>query len=210
MVYARTVGDKTIHLGVSGWLWNRSLIMQDDETDTMWSHLLGEAMKGELKGRKLRAVPSDMVTWHAWLAAHPRTTVLNLPRTSRAYTRQVYRTPGRFVFGWQHRGRAHHCSFATLMKTPVLNLEPDLVLAFDRQGTAARLYRRRAGKQVLTFEARPDGRLRDRETGTLWKAATGEAVEGPLKGARLAARVGIVSFARTWRTFHPDSREIRR
>ena len=44
------VKDRKLTLCVSGKLWNRSLIMMDKETDSLWSHLLGEAMAGPLEG----------------------------------------------------------------------------------------------------------------------------------------------------------------
>ena len=68
-------------------LWNRSLIMQDLETKSLWSHLLGQAMSGQIKGAQLQQLPGDMVTWEAWRREHPDTTVLNMSRTHRAYTK---------------------------------------------------------------------------------------------------------------------------
>jgi hypothetical protein len=70
-VYDRTVNEKLLTLCVSGQLWNRSLVMLDIETRSLWSHILGEAMAGELKGQLLKPIPSDMVTWAAWKRDHP-------------------------------------------------------------------------------------------------------------------------------------------
>ena len=61
-MYDRQVKDQEVTLTVSGKLWNRSLVMQDTETKSLWSHILGEAMDGELKGVVLKSLPSDMVT----------------------------------------------------------------------------------------------------------------------------------------------------
>ena len=49
-MYARTVEERELTLQVSGMLWQRSLVMRDLETGTLWSHLMGKAMEGELKG----------------------------------------------------------------------------------------------------------------------------------------------------------------
>ena len=35
-------------LVVSGMLWNRNLVMLDLETESLWSHILGEAKAGVL------------------------------------------------------------------------------------------------------------------------------------------------------------------
>ena len=48
-MYARKTKERTLTFGVSGMLWNRSLVMYDRETKSLWSHMLGEAMQGRLK-----------------------------------------------------------------------------------------------------------------------------------------------------------------
>lgn len=87
MVYARSIGDTTLTLLVSGKLWRNSLIMQDEETGTLWSHVSGRAMDGPLAGRQLPSVPSVQTTWSAWKAAHPETRVL---KKSEAITSSRY------------------------------------------------------------------------------------------------------------------------
>jgi len=75
-VYARQVGDRTLTFIVSGKLWRNSMIMQDRETNSLWSHVTGECMEGELKGTKLEMIPMVQTTWAKWVAAHPETRVL--------------------------------------------------------------------------------------------------------------------------------------
>jgi hypothetical protein len=41
-------------------------MMQDAETGSLWSHIRGEAMQGELKGTKLVPLSTELVTWEAW------------------------------------------------------------------------------------------------------------------------------------------------
>ena len=62
MVYARRVGDRTLTFIVSGKLWRDSLIMIDRETETLWSHVTGEAIHGELKGKRLESMPVAYTT----------------------------------------------------------------------------------------------------------------------------------------------------
>lgn len=193
-------------------LWNRSLVMMDKETQSLWSHILGEAMGGKLKGSRLEAIPADMVTWKAWKQKYPKTTVLNLRRTHRNYTRGFYRAPDRFVVGLVLNGLPYHCSFSTLEKDPLLNIaigKEKLLLSYDPKSTSARLFARQLGEKTLTFEVQKDGAIRDKETGSLWDRTTGTAVSGAMKGKQLEARVGIVSYRRAWQVFHPKSREIK-
>jgi len=76
VVYARRVGDRTLTFIVSGKLWRDSLIMMDRETETLWSHVTGEAIRGELKGARLESMPVAYTTWGKWKAEHPDTLVL--------------------------------------------------------------------------------------------------------------------------------------
>jgi hypothetical protein len=188
--------------------------MMDVETESLWSHLLGEAMAGPLRGERLEAIPADMATWKAWRRSHPKTTVLDLPPTTRMYTRAFYGSGGsreKFVVGFQGQHAMHHCEFGTLRRTPVVNVDADglpLVIAFEPESTSLRLYLRRAGDRVLTLEAAGLERLRDRETGSMWDRSSGLAVAGTLRGEQLQPHVGIVSFRRAWLAFHPDSQEV--
>ena len=56
---------------------------------------------------------------------------------------------------------------------------------------------------MLEFALR-DGTIVDRQTGSLWNLL-GQAVAGPLAGARLQPAAGGVHFAFAWLAFNPDS-----
>jgi hypothetical protein len=57
-VHVRTIGKKTLTFTVSGKLWRNSLIMEDKETGSLWSHITGEALEGAMKGQHLKTIPS--------------------------------------------------------------------------------------------------------------------------------------------------------
>jgi hypothetical protein len=211
VVYTRNVASRELTFAVSGMLWNRSLVMIDKQTRSLWSHLLGEAMQGELEGTQLEALPAEMVTWKAWRREHPETTVLNLPRTSRNYVREFYRRPQEFVFGWIHNGQPYHAGFDVLMKNPLVQTDHDaglLLLTFDPESTAAHVFSRVVDGRPLDFVDAGEGRMKDMQTQSLWNRATGVAESGPLNEMRLEQRVGIVSFKRAWNGFHPESRPV--
>lgn len=195
---------------VSGQLWNRSLVMMDQETKSLWSHILGKCMEGKLKDTELEVLPSDMLTWEAWKKEHPETTVLNLKRTARVFNGDFYKQPERFVIGFSGAFGLRHVSFATLKKTPLMNADArglKLLVLADAESTSVRIFERNAGEQTLTFESAGD-QLRDRETKSLWDRRSGTAVEGKLKGTKLEPLAGIISFTRAWKTFHPDSKPL--
>ena len=76
MVHARKVGDRSLTFIVSGKLWRNSMIMQDRETGSLWSHITGECLEGELEGTVLEMLPVVQTTWKEWVTAHPETKVL--------------------------------------------------------------------------------------------------------------------------------------
>ena len=211
-MYAATVEDDSekkqrLTFVVSGQLWNRSLVMMDQETKSLWSHILGKCMDGKLKDTDLEVLPSDMLTWAAWKMEHPQSTVLNLKRTARVFNGDFYKQPERFVVGLSGAFGLRHVSFATLKKTPLMNADArglKLLVLADAESTSVRIFERKVGEQTLTFEPAGD-QLRDRETKSLWDRRSGTAVEGELKGRKLEPQAGIISFTRAWKTFHPNS-----
>lgn len=192
-------------------LWQRSLVMQDQETGSLWSHILGEAMQGPLAGATLEAIPSSMTTWGAWKRTHPKTTVLNLSRTVQAYTKDFYQRPEAFLFGIVLDGQPRAYGLAVLQQHPVVQDEiadTPVLVWFDPASVSAQMYRRQLGDQVLTFRA-SGGRLEDEQTGSTWDGRTGRAIAGPAKGKRLEALPVIMSFRKAWKVFHPDSTDWR-
>lgn len=45
--------------------------------------------------------------------------------------------------------------------------------------------------------------MRDQESGSLWNGLTGEALEGPRKGVRLAQVPATTAFWLGWKDYHP-------
>ncbi|TMH61822.1 MAG: DUF3179 domain-containing protein [Betaproteobacteria bacterium] len=72
---------------------------------------------------------------------------------------------------------------------------------------AATAFQRRLEGRVLEFELR-DGRYIDAQTGSEWNLL-GEALNGPLKGRRLAQLESGVHFAFAWLAFNPQSEIVR-
>lgn len=188
-------------------LWQRSLVMMDLETRSLWSHLLGRAMRGALQGEELEMLPSLMTDWKTWQAEHPDTTVLNLSRTSREYRREFYRDPSQFVLGLADGGATRAWPFDQLVRQPVLNDQigrTPVLVVFLKESATAMAYDRRLDDRTLTF-TNDGAKLLDLETKTQWDPASGKAVAGPLVGNLLAQQIGVVSYLRAWRDFHPES-----
>jgi len=97
VVYARRVDGRDLTFIVSGMLWRDSLVMMDRETETLWSHVTGEALRGPLAGKRLEAIPVVQTTWDRWRTAHPGTSVLVKDEPVRGSVYERYHTdPARF------------------------------------------------------------------------------------------------------------------
>ena len=200
---------KKLTFAVSGKLWNRSLVMVDSETGSLWSHLLGKAMEGEMEGTVLETLPSTMVDWKTWKADHPETTVLALSRTSGDFIKEFHEDANRFVLGLRTLTEAKSYSFSVLQKQPVVNDEFDgepVVIVFRPERAGGRAFVRKAGEQTLRFEAADDGTaIKDVETGSIWNPETGACESGRLKGKQLEEIPAVVSFRKAWNVFYPES-----
>ena len=188
-------------------LWRRSLVMYDKETDTLWSHILGEAMSGELKGAQLKQIPSVMTTWGEWKTEHPDGSVAMLKPTSRRFDTKHFRSLDDFVLGIAEGGDAAAWSFDKLAKNPIRHdswQKKPVVIFYDKQSYTPRMYQRTVDGKQLSFRIE-GGRLQDVETRSTWSLMTGRATAGPLKGKHLVAMPAIVSFKRAWQAFHADS-----
>ena len=53
------------------------LTMIDRQTDTVWTHLEGKAIRGPLAGKRMATIIAPHVTWAEWKTAHPTTVVLS-------------------------------------------------------------------------------------------------------------------------------------
>src|SRR5215469_2149013 len=59
--------------------------MFDRETNTLWSHLTGEAIEGPLKGRMLEIIISDRSTWGVWRQRYPSAQIMRTDTTDDPY-----------------------------------------------------------------------------------------------------------------------------
>ncbi len=76
-VWERDVDGQVLDFGVSGLLYNSSLVMYDRQTETLWSHLIGRGLYGVQTDRQLVSRPSAIVSWADWLDEHPDGLVLS-------------------------------------------------------------------------------------------------------------------------------------
>ncbi len=211
--------------GVSGKLIRNVLVMYDRQTGSLWSQLLGEAVRGDLQGTRLEFLPSWMTTWEDWKSRHPETLALRkgysgnydpydsyyasrqtgvigeTVRDNRLYVKE-------FVIGVEEQGEAVAFPFSVLNEEPVVNYElsgRSLVVVFNTETGTAVVFDRHIGTQKLTFAPADGLQIVDQETGTVWDGLTGMAVQGDLAGSSLERVKSTAVFWFGWKDWFPDT-----
>lgn len=180
--------------------------MIDEETETLWSHLLGEAMDGPLVGEVLDIVPTIVTDWETWRRHYPDSSLAMMARSTTRYRRDFHTEDGGLLLGLVEKGKARAWSFGDLYDHSVINDEFGgrfILVVFGRRAGTAALYDRTLDGQVLEFERR-NGRVTDLQTGSEWDAISGVGLTGPLVGKKLDRLSGILSDAAVWSLYHFD------
>ncbi|MBI2081746.1 MAG: DUF3179 domain-containing protein [candidate division NC10 bacterium] len=172
-------------------------------------------------------------TWEQWRRLHPGTLVLSkrgrlggLEGTHDVYedyfrseTRLgIFSTrnpdaslPGKeFVLGVSAGAARSAYPFRHLSVQPLVNdrvgAEP-VVVVFAKGSATATAFSRRLGNRTLEFRelraAGEDLQMTDAQTGSTWRALTGVAVAGKLKGERLGPVPATMAFWFAWRQIYP-------
>tara|TARA_B110000438_G_C15808338_1_gene648473 strand:+ start:2265 stop:2909 length:645 start_codon:yes stop_codon:yes gene_type:complete len=196
--------DKRLVFQVSGKLWQRSLVMRDLQTGSLWSHILGEAMGGPLKGTTLKPIPSVITSWGEWKKKHPKTTVLNLDLSAKGYDTKVWEDRKRFVLGIEIDGKTKAWTYSFLGENPV-QVETfagkELLIVFLKESSTAFSFE--TGGTIKSGKLDQGEFVSDE--GTRWNLWTAKAMEGPQKGTSLTRVYALPSYRRAWHDFHPDS-----
>ncbi len=91
IVFDRRVDGTVYEFGTSGLLRNSDLVMYDRQTDSLWQQLNGEGVVGKHAGRRLKFLPSSVVSFSEFKHAYPDGKVLSRNTGyARAYGRNPY------------------------------------------------------------------------------------------------------------------------
>ncbi|MBI5499088.1 MAG: DUF3179 domain-containing protein [Deltaproteobacteria bacterium] len=218
--------------GNSGGVYEGDDVVYDRATGSLFSPMLLRAIRGPRLGDALRPLPLSRLTWAAWRALEPGTTVLSV-RTGHpeldysAYAYDWYEADDRRmlepvrrvdlrlpykerVAGVVRDGTARAYPVSRLPRRgTVADKVGDLPVLIVHDAGAGLLaaYARTAGDLVLEFAPAPDGpggalRLRDAQTGSVWDTL-GRAIAGPLAGSALAPVAPYGCYWFAWAAFHP-------
>lgn len=204
------------------------MVMEDRETHTKWSHVLGLGLIGKLKGVQLESLPAVQTTWQAWRDDHPATLLLKKegPVTSSHY--QSYfdnpkktglfrsrwltgRLPGKeLVYGVSLDGDAVAVTGAAISKrkiVPVRVGNTDIVVVTGGDG-GIRAYQVDAGGKPIQLKPGIKNGLAIDDHGGIWNLDTGRSVSGPDRGAVLKPVQLHVAYWFAWSSFFPNTRVV--
>ena len=181
-MYARLIDGIEYRFGVSGKLYRNGLIMYDDVTGSLWSHVAGRAVVGDLAGTELELMSAIHTDWATWKGLHPDTLVIAKSKSSyrqdasgrdpyEGYYRdqsagvlgranQDERLPVKqHVLGLRIGDQAKAYPFSALNDEPVVNDEfagTPVAVFFHRWSAAGAVFDRRLDDRTLTFRLTDD------------------------------------------------------
>ncbi len=92
IVYNAKVNGFDLKFGVSGLLRNSDLVMYDQLTESFWQQFTGEAIVGEMLGKKLQVLPSQIISFQEFKKNYPYGIILsNKTGYNRPYGKNPYR-----------------------------------------------------------------------------------------------------------------------
>ena len=226
-MYDRNVtDDQTLTFGVSGMLYRNGLIMYDHQTESLWSHIMGQAIAGDFDGTQLELIAALQTDWASWKEQHPDTVVINPEFFGRDGYEGYYSRPdagvlGRatrpdvaidakeFVIGVRLGGEVKAYPFRVLNQQPVVNDtvgQVPVAVFFDKGSAAGAVFSPQLDDgTLLSFE--PGETLEvaiDTQTKSEWDIFTGTATSGPLKGTQLTQIPITYAFWFGWADYHPE------
>jgi Protein of unknown function (DUF3179) len=227
-VWERTIDGRILTFRLFG-INNQNFIMRDQETGSWWQQVTGLAIHGPLKGRRLKGVVHDEISFAIWRAEQPRGRVLRpVPRAKDDYedwnwekqmkkVRTVIQRgkddplePRAVVVGIERNGSARAYPFPKLgAQNPIVDrLGGDpiaIVLGDDRK--SFRVFRAVVGGEPVSLlrkaGVRPV-RLIDAETGSEWDFS-GRAIAGPRQGQQLEKLFALKEYWFDWKIYHPNT-----
>ena len=215
MVYAGQIGERDVHLGVSGRLMDNNLLMWDEETNSLWSQILGEALYGPSKGQVLDMLPAIFVGLGTWKRMHPDSLVLNMSTvqqtvwyfTNDDLARGRASRPGSDLgIGLRHGDDTLAVPMRLLHSKRLVQVEVDgipLAVVWHPGEKAALVYRR--DPQGKAIDLKLDGDNLSSGDAS-YNAHTGKARGNHQPLLRFPY---VPSYLSAWRTYYPRGRVLR-
>ncbi len=221
---------QVLHFSLAG-INNQNFIMRDKETGTWWQQVSGKAIHGPLKGRQLKRVFHDELSFVLWKGEKPEGRVLRPDERLAAgnkYESADWETkvgkmrvvegvdvdkrlaPRTLVLGLEVGDKSIAYPLAALQKqSPIMDVigSTPIMLLLGEDKRSVRAFERIVDGRRLEFFQKTEGseiQLMDAETGSTWNFE-GKATSGPLAGKQLKKIFVLEDYWFDWRLYHPDT-----
>jgi hypothetical protein len=227
-VWETTVDGRVLHFHLAG-INNQNFIMKDEETGSWWQQVTGEAIFGPLKGKHLKPVFLDELTFGDWKREEPQGRVLRPDERIAAsgkyapadWEDRMLRVPvatqvkateldqRELVLGITIDDASAAYPVAALQKqNPIIDKlgGTPLVIVLNEDGKSIRAFKRTVAGQEREFFLKPNSsplRLID-DKGTEWDF-TGTALNGTLTGKQLSRIAVLKDYWFDWKTYNPET-----
>jgi hypothetical protein len=229
-VWESTVDGRVLHFHLAG-INNQNFIMRDEETGTWWQQVSGKAILGPLKGRQLKEVFHDELSFALWKREQAKGRVLKPDARIAAaneyeaadWEMRVGRmrvvagtdvdqrlAPRTLVIGITAGGKSVAYPFSALEKqSPIVDTVgtvPIVIVLGDDKRSVRAFDRTVDGRRLEFFQSveKTPAQLVDSESGSTWNFE-GKAVAGPLAGRQLQQVSVLEDYWFDWRIYHPDT-----
>ena len=229
-MWETTVDGRVLHFHLAG-INNQNFIMRDEETGTWWQQVSGKAIQGPLKGKQLKRVFHDEISFSIWKRESSQGRVLKPDEkilASDQYEKPDWETrmerlrvvqgtdvdkrlaPRTLVVGVSVGEKSVAYPLSALQKqSPIIDTvgsTPIVIVLGDDKRSVRAFERTVDGRRLEFFQKTENNELQliDAETGSTWNFE-GKAIAGPLIGRQLTKVFVLEDYWFDWRIYHPDT-----
>jgi len=230
-VWESTVDGRVLHFRLAG-INNQNFIMRDEETGTWWQQVSGKAVNGPLKGKQLKRVFHDELSFAIWRGEAPNGRVLRPDekiaaandyapadwearvgkmRVAEGTDVDQRLAPRTLVLGLEVDGKSKAYPLQALRnQSPIMDMigSTPIMLLLGHDKRSVRAFDRRVdGRRLEFFEQIGEHtmlHLVDGETNSTWNFE-GKATSGLLAGKQLQKIFVLEDYWFDWRIYHPDT-----
>ena len=196
--------------------------MMDEETGSLWSHVIGESLQGTHKGKILKTLQVVQTNWNTWVKQHQDTKVLKKSEEIKSSSYEKYfenpnrlgifrtiylqdRMPGKTLVYGISSGVHQLAVLDSLLiqgKLRQTDLGDDRIIIFKSKDGGLRVFK--DGGYI--FKEKTESRFfMDVKTRSIWDFDQGKCIKGKLSGTELEAVPVTLAYWFAWSTYFPNT-----
>ena len=226
-MYAATLDTTHYTFQASGSLWQDALVLQDLQTESLWSHVSGEAIMGPKEGAALELFPSQQMSFAEFKGQFPDGLLLSKPSRGMPNSnyQEYYEDPSKLgIFGRIDKyrklrgkdkvigvriGKRQAAVSLKLLKrkkaVTIKEMDPPVIITYDDSSEAISAF----STEMIPIEFRDDlelasGLLLIKKSELSYNPITGAVVTGD--GSNLKTVPFTTAYWFAWISFFPETK----